>query len=61
MSSAEDGRVTVALMIAPEEMITAYPAGLKIKITSCRVLSTVEQAAVPLSKVVEATSRFLPR
>jgi hypothetical protein len=39
MSSAENGRVTVSLVIAPDAMIAAYPVGLKVKVSCCEVLT----------------------
>ena len=59
VSSAEDLRVTVALVIAPDDIFTAYPVGVKVKVSSCRVLSHEEQNAIPRSKIAEALSRCL--
>jgi hypothetical protein len=59
MSSAEDGRVTVALVLALDDLMAVYPVGLKVKVTSCRLLSPEERAAVPPSKLSDAMSRSL--
>ncbi len=60
MTSAEDLRVTVALIIAPDDIFTAYPAGVKVKVSSCRVLSREEQLTIPSSMMNEGLSRYLP-
>ena len=58
MTSAEDSRVTVALIIAPDDIFTAYPVGIKVKATNCRVLSRAEESAIPPSKMKEGLSRY---
>jgi hypothetical protein len=60
MTSAEDLRVTVALIIAPDDMFIAYPVGVKVKVSSCRVLSREEHQSIPPSKMNEGLSRYLP-
>lgn len=57
MTSAEDLRVTVALIIAPDDIFAAYPVGVKVKVSSCRVLSREEHQAIPASKMHEGLSR----
>jgi hypothetical protein len=59
MTSAEDSRVTVALIIAHEDMFTAYPVGVKVKVISCRALSLEEVSVIPPAKMLEGVSRCL--
>jgi hypothetical protein len=57
-TSAEDGRVTVILVIAHVDLFKAYPRGVKVKICNCKQLTPSEKAKINQMMIVEASLKY---
>lgn len=57
-TSAEDGRVTVVLVVAHPDLFKAYPRGVKVKVSSCKELSPREKATVNPMMIVKAYAKY---
>jgi hypothetical protein len=53
-TSAEDGRVTVVLIVAHPDLLKAYPRGVKVKVSNCKELDQSEKADVNPKMIFEA-------
>ena len=53
-TSAEDGRVTVVLIVAHPDLFKAYPRGVKVKVSNCKELEQGEKAKINPMMICEA-------
>jgi hypothetical protein len=57
-TSAEDGRVTVILVVAHSDLFKAHPRGVKVKVSNCKELSPSEKAAIDPMTIVQAYVKY---